>query len=102
MSDHIARLRARACVVAARQERRLPRAFACMTKWVSRRDGYLAATRALSAHDPMRARAVLLADAAAWRLAAWQAVAQGDAEEAWKRSQQALRLFREAMVVGVP
>lgn len=101
MTDHIATLRALASAAAARQHRRLPRAVEAMTKWCRRRDGYLAATRVLSHHDPMRARAVLLANAAAWRLAAWQSVHQGDASEAARRRSQAGRLFHDAMQTRV-
>lgn len=94
-------LRAQAIAAAQRHARRERRVMQSLAKWTARRDSYLGAVRALAVTDPMRARAVLLAEAAGWRLAAWQALAEGDAAVALHRWRRAAGHFRNAMRAGV-
>ena len=95
----MAALHAAAAQAAARHAQRHPaRAARCM-KHALRYDRCLGslvmATRALTDNDPMRQRAVIAADRAAWMAAAYRALARGDAADAWAHLKQARRFPKE-------
>lgn len=106
MNAVVAELRALALAAAraasARQGRRRTLAQLRALHWVRWRDSYRAAANVLTQYDPRRARAVHLHDAAAFRVAAWSALASGDGVTAREMHRAAVRERRRAMSITVP
>lgn len=97
MTDTLAILRAGVARAVARHAVRQKRVAAMMSKWATRRSECCDAARTLTQHDPARRHAELMAQASAWRLMAWQSIALGYADTAWKSRRQATHYFAQAI-----
>jgi hypothetical protein len=101
MSDFLAVLRGGAVLAAAKHEARRDRAERAIVALKRKGGAYVDAARALPALDPLKTRALSLADCCGWRMLAWQALAAGEAEEAEQHRLRATFCFRHALAVMV-
>jgi hypothetical protein len=101
MSDFLAILRGGAVLAAAKHAARQDRAERAIAHIARKRDAYLAAACALQPLDPLKVRALSLADCCGWRMLAWQALAAGETEQAERYRVRAAFSFRHALAVMV-
>jgi hypothetical protein len=94
-------LRSRATHAAAKQAQRQQRAAIALARLTRQRDACARAAAACTHYDPLRARAEALADCHSWRMLAWGALANGEAERAAALRKLAMFSFRCARGVLV-
>jgi len=98
----LAFLRRGAVRAAEKHAARQDRATLAISRLTRRRDAYADVAQAVRESDPRHTRAAALAECCAWRLLAWVALAEGDAETAAQNRRKATRSFRSALAVVVP